>query len=199
MKQHIPFSNLADLAEGRLGDAERLGSLDHIAACSRCAAQAETLEGVINLMRTDQAEDAPRELVTHTINLFRTRAASVSKEPGLIKRIVAALSFDSFQTSPAFAVRSGHAAARQLLYSSEECDLDLRINQSGETWNVSGQILGKECAGGHVEIESASLVAKADLNDQCEFALASLPAGGYQLRLCLTDLEVEIPQLELRA
>jgi hypothetical protein len=195
---HIPFSKLADLAEGRMSAAERSESLAHISECSRCTAQTEKLEGVINLMRTDKAEDAPRDLVAHTINLWRTRAA-VPKEPSLIQRIVAVLSFDSLQTSPAFAVRSGHAAARQLFYSAEGCDLDLRITQSGEMWNVAGQVFGKECAGGHVEIESASSVAKADLNDQCEFALAALPSGGYQLRLCLTDIEVEIPQLELRA
>lgn len=197
--KHIPFSRLADLAEGRMSVTERSDSRAHISACSRCAAQTEKLEGVINLMRTDKAEDAPRDLVAHTINLFRTRAASVSKEPALIKRIVAALSFDSFQTSPAYAVRSGQAAARQLLYSAGECDLDLRITPNGELWNVSGQVLGKDCTGGHVEMESASSVARAALNQQCEFALTAVPTGGYHLRLCLTDLEVEIPQLELKA
>ena len=197
MKRHIPFSTLANLAEGRLSNTERSESLAHLSACSRCAAQTERLERVIRLMKADRAEDAPRDLVSYAVNLFHTRATAESTS--LVRRIVAALSFDSFQAAPAFAVRSGHAAARQLFYSAEGCDLDLRITQSGEMWNVAGQVFGKECAGGHVEIESASSVAKADLNDQCEFALAALPSGGYQLRLCLTDIEVEIPQLELRA
>jgi hypothetical protein len=198
MTRHIPFSKLADLAEGRVEAAERSESLAHISECSPCAAQKEKLESVINLMRTDQAEDAPRELVAHTINLWRTRA-SVSKTPGLIQRIVAVLRFDSFQTAPAYAVRSGQAAARQLLYNAGDYDVELRIAPSGEAWDVSGQVFGRECAGGQIEMASASLVAQADLNDQCEFALAGLSIGSYQLRLRLTDLEVEIPQLELKA
>ena len=197
MKQHIPFAKLAELTEGRLSAAERSQSLAHISACLRCAAQTAKLEGVINLMRTDKAEDAPRDLVSYAINLFHGHTAP--EKASLVRRMVAALSFDSFQTSPAYAVRSGHTATRQLFYSAEGCDLDLRITPSGEVWNVSGQVLGKDCAGGHVEMEGASSVAKADLNDQCEFALTAVPAGGYQLRLCLTDLEVEIPQLELKA
>jgi hypothetical protein len=147
-------------------------------------------------MQTDRAEDAPPELVARVTNLFHSRRAS--KEPSLVKRILAVLSFDSLQMSPAFGVRSGYAPARQLLFVAGEYDLDLRITQSGETWNVSGQVFGEECVGGKIELEGETAIA-ADLNNQCEFTMAAVPAGSYQLRLRLPNLEVEIPQLELRA
>src|SRR5436305_11936575 len=197
MLNHLPFEKLADLAEGRLSSEERARMRSHVSSCARCAEKLSELESVIGAMRTDMAEDAPPALVSEAINLFRSRSRAV--EPSLIKRIAAALSFDSFQMSPAYGVRSGQAQARQLLYSAADYDLDLRITQTGEAWKVSGQVLGAVCAGGQIEFMSESASASADLNEQCEFVLSTLPGGIYKLRLRLKELEVEIPQLELRA
>lgn len=196
---HLPFAELADLAEGRLSSDESAASLEHVAACSRCSAKLVRLEQVVGLMRTDTAEDAPPALVSRAINLFRSRAAAVSSEPSLVRRIMAALSFDSLQMSPAYGVRSGQEGARQLLYNAGENDLDLRVTPSGETWIVSGQVLGAQCAGGQIELQGASGISHAELNDQCEFWLPPVPAGSYQLRLRLGLTEVEVPDLELRA
>ena len=197
MLNHLPFEKLADLAEGRLSSEERARMRSHVSSCTRCMEKLSELESVIGAMRTDKAEDAPPALVSEAINLFRSRSRAV--EPSLIKRIAAALSFDSFQMSPAYGVRSGQAQARQLLYSAGDYDLDLRITQSGEAWNISGQVLGEECTGGQIEFVSESASVSADLNEQCEFVLSTLPGGSYKLRLRLKELEVEIPQLELRA
>lgn len=196
MLNHLTFAKLADLAEGRLSSNEQEVSSAHLSACSRCSAKLASLTSVVGLMRTDRAEDAPPELVSRAINLFHSRVAS--RQPSLVKRIVAALSFDSLQMSPAFGVRSGQASARQLLFVAGDYDLDLRITQSGEMWNVSGQVFGEECSGGKIELEGETAI-QADLNNQCEFTMAAVPTGSYQLRLRLPDLEVEIPQLELRA
>lgn len=146
MLNHLTFAKLADLAEGHLSSNEQEASNAHLATCSRCVAKLNNLKTVVGLMLTDRAEDAPDELVSRAINLFRSRAVA-SKATSLVKRIVAVLSFDSLQMSPAFGVRSGQASARQLLFVAGEYDLDLRITQSGETWNVSGQVFGEECVG----------------------------------------------------
>ena len=196
---HLPFAKLADMAEGRLASDERTKSLEHVSACSRCSKELASLEHVIGLMRTDMAEDAPAAVVSRAVNLFRSRAAATASEPSLVKRILAALSFDSLQMSPVYGVRSGQPAARQLLYSAGENDLDLRVTPSGEAWVVSGQVLGAECAGGKIELEGASGVSHAELNDQCEFRLPPVPAGSYHLRLRIADTEVEVPELELKA
>src|SRR4051812_30297858 len=124
MFNHLPFEKLADLAEGRLSPEERATLQSHISSCSPCAEKLSGLESVIVIMRNDEGEDAPNALISGAINLFRSR--STLKEPSLSKRIAAALSFDSFQMSPAYGVRSGQTQARQLLYSAGEYDLDLR-------------------------------------------------------------------------
>jgi anti-sigma factor RsiW len=199
--QHISFARLVDLAEGRLPDGESASSLLHISACSRCAGELSRIEKTINLMRTDTAEDAPRDVRFNALNLFRERVTSA--KPSVVERIRAALRFDSLQTATAFGVRSGQAAARQMLYSAGDYELDLRVALSGEAWVVSGQVLG-ECAGGEVELhsateESASVNVQTQLNELCEFALPPVADGTYTLRLRLSDMEVEVPDIRLRA
>ena len=196
--EHIIFAKLADLAEGRAADAERTASMAHISNCSACTQQLEQLGNVMELMRTDTAADAPRDVLAFAIGVFNQDEKS--REPSLLRRIVAALSFDSSSNlAPAFGVRSGHTAARQLLYSAEENDIDLRISAEGENWIVAGQVLGEDCAGGRIEIEGAGESAGADLNELCEFTLPPVSAGSYTLRLRLGNAEVEIPGLELRS
>jgi hypothetical protein len=201
ISQHIPFAKLADLAEGILPLDERNASLVHSNGCSRCSARLERVGQVVNLMRTDRAEDAPRDAVARALGIFQGREGAKSAT-GLVRRVVAALSFDSFHLAPAQGVRSGRAATRQLLYIAGENELDLRITPGDEAWVVSGQVLGQEeHFGGEVCLEAEEQIAPASvfLNEQCEFTLPSVPAGSYTLRLRFSHLEIEIPDFELRA
>ena len=195
--QHISFAKLADLAEKRAPADEQTAAAAHLATCSRCTAEFERVAQVMELMKTDLATDAPRDVIANTMSLFGQRAPA--REPSLLRRLVAALSFDSnMNLAPAFGVRSGQSAVRQLLYSAAENDIDLRVKSENEKWIVTGQVLGRMCAGGQVEIEGESGSATASLNDLCEFILPAVPAGSYTLRLRLPDTELEIPELELR-
>jgi anti-sigma factor RsiW len=193
--QHLTFEKLADLAEGRALEGERAQAASHLSGCPRCSAQFARMEQTINLMRTDEAKDAPRDVLAAVVNMFRSRAAQ--SEPSLVRRLLAALSFDSTQLAPAYGVRSGQATARQMLYSAGDNDLDLRLTPSGEAWIVSGQVLG-ECAGGSVELKGTDTDATVELNELCEFTLPPVASGSYTLRVRLSDVEVEVPELQLR-
>lgn len=198
--RHIPFARLADLAEGRLSPEEAAKERAHLADCTRCAGQAAQLGHLAALMRADTSEDAPPETVAGVVRMFRARRAQAS-EPGVLRRLVAALTFDSSSLRPAFGVRSGQAApARQLLFSAGELDVDLRLAPGGEGWTVSGQVLGP-CRVGEVEVLDAegSTAARATLNELCEFTLPPVAEGTYALRLRLDETEVEIPELSLKA
>ena len=199
--RHISFARLADLAEGRLSPDEAAGARAHLADCTSCAGQAAQLEHLTALMRADSSEDAPAELVAGVVRMFRARKAQSAEEPGLLRRLVAALTFDSSSLTPAFGVRSGQAApARQMLFSAGDLDVDLRLAQGQQGWTVSGQVLGP-CAGGAVELLDAqgSAAAGAALNELCEFALAPVAEGVYTVRLRFDETEVEIPELSLKA
>jgi hypothetical protein len=199
--QHITFERLADMAEGRVSAEETAGERTHLASCARCSERAAELGRVTALMRADDSADAPRGLVSDAVRLFRSRRTESA--PGLLRRIVAALTFDSSTRTPAFGVRSGQTApARQLLFGAGDFDVDLRLAAGEEGWTVSGQVLGP-CAGGRVEAFAAgaheAAAAHASLNDLCEFTLPPVPEGTYALRLRLNDTEIEIPELSLRA
>ena len=194
--RHISFATLADLVENRLSADENRETLNHVSACSRCESQLNELKQLVSLMRTDTAEDAPRDVKANAVALFRARAASA--KTSVVRRVLAALNFDSAQSSPAYGLRSGQPQARQFLYSAGDNDLDLRVKPSGESWVVSGQVLG-QCAGGQVEIKGEAGTAAVQMNDLCEFTLPPVPAGRYTLQLRLTDVEVEVPDLDLKA
>lgn len=198
--KHIPFERLADLVEGRLPVDEAQGAREHLGACASCSDQAAQLGRVTQLMRADTSEDAPRDLIFNAVSAFRARPAA-AMAPGILRRVVAALTFDSGQQAPAFGVRSArNAAAQQLVFSAGDFDVDLRLAASGEGWTVSGQVLGP-CVGGEVELggDGGAASTRAALNELCEFALPPVPEGSYALRFRLGDMEVEIRELILRA
>ena len=195
--RHISFEKLSELAEDHLSDEERAASISHVTACSHCAARLDNVKQLINLMRTDKAEDAPRDVRTGAVALFRARVSST--KPSVMRRILASLSFDSLQLTPAYGVRSGQSPTRQMLYSAGDKDVDLRVTPSGEAWVISGQVLGLECEGGQVRLQGESDETAVPLNDLCEFTLPPVPSGSYTLRLRFKDMEVEVPDLELRA
>lgn len=206
--QHLQFARLVELAEKRQTPDPAVQA--HLSDCAACAGQLSRLSGVISLMRTDEAADAPHNAIARAINLFHERrtafvAASRGEERSLVRRVLAALSFDSLASpTPAFGIRAGQGAAtaRQLLYSAGENELDVRVAQGagGDSWIVSGQVLGS-CRGGEVALETAAgeVAATVPLNDVCEFLLPAVASGRYTLRVRMTDAELEVDGLELKA
>jgi len=198
LPQHIDFALIADLVEDRVAPNVRTDSMAHMSNCSECAARFRRLDEVLHLMVTDRTPDTPRDIVADAINIFTSRAKV--PQQSLKRRILAALSFDSnMNQAPAFGVRSGQSGARQLIYSAEENDIDIRTTLHGNMWIVSGQILRDDCSGGRVEIKGVNGSATAIINELCEFTLPEVPSGDYFLRVHMADVEVEVPELELTA
>lgn len=194
--QHIQFEKLADLAERRQSTEENQAMRSHLSDCQDCSKQLAKLEKLVNLMRTDEAEDAPPAVIKQTLNMFRPRQKE--EKPSVIERVMAVLSFDSRQLSPAFGVRSGQSVARQLLFSVGEHDLDLRVAPDDGAWVVSGQVLG-ECENGEVLLRGAGASESARMNELCEFTLPRVPSGKYSLVINFSDTEIEVPEFELKA
>lgn len=191
----IPFDKLVDLVEGRLPPAEQAELRAQVAAWPAATAELAWLERTIELMRTDKLEDAPPHIVARVVSR-PLGPKPATEQPHLLRRLVAALSFDSLQMPLAAGIRSGQPAARQLLYHAEDRDLDLRLTPGGAQWVVSGQVLGPD-EGGQVELYGPSGTVRADLNTLSEFTLPPVSPGSYTLILRQGAVEVEIPELEL--
>jgi hypothetical protein len=193
ISSHISLETLVDLVEGRTDSAALEGAVAHISACSDCVDTLRRLQQVILMMKTDTAVDAPRDLLQSAINMF-------SPEPHLppLRQIIAILTFDSRHAGPAFGIRSLRSTSRQLLYSAQETDLDLRVTVQNDECIVAGQVIRDGCAGGLVEISGDAGSVAARLNEVCEFTLPAIPLGNYSLRLKMPDVQIEIPELELK-
>lgn len=191
---HIPFTALVDLADENSVTSDEV--LEHLFACSLCSGQLEKIRQAIVLMRSDTIEDPPPSLVENARRVFRTRVSSrqPSPAPSLVTRVIGALSFDSLTAAPAFGLRSQASGGRQLIYSTETADIELRVSPENE---IAGQILGATCEYGEVNLESVDFSATARLNEVCEFFFGSVPAGTYKISVHLPGLLVDIPQLEL--
>ena len=193
---HISREKLADLIDGLATLEEQAQLMTHITDCQRCGNEYQRVEYLIALMRSDDSEDAPSDVISNAIGLFRDHG--ITHEPPVLRRLIAELIFDSLNMAPAFGVRSGPAASRQLIYSAEENDIDLRLTLNNEMWVVSGQVLREDCGDGRVEIDGPGGVRSAALNETCEFVLPDVSPGNYVLRVSMPDVLIEIPQLELK-
>jgi hypothetical protein len=99
--------------------------------------------------------------------------------------------------APGFGLRSGTGVGRQLIYSSEVADIDLRVSPQSGQWEIAGQILGSSHSEGEVNLESDDFSAAAKLNELSEFVFQSVPRGTYKMFFHLPDVEIETPPLEL--
>ncbi len=116
---------------------------------------------------------------------------------------MAVLTFDSGAASPlAFGARSAGGAARQMLFSAEGHDVDLRIGPAGaaaaDQWLFSGQVLGPDGLG-LVSLTDAQgrLVGESALDEFGGFRLPAVVAGRYTMRLRLDGAEIELPPIDV--
>ena len=189
---HISLETLVDLVEGRATSEALEVAVAHISTCSDCVDTLRRLQQLILTMKSDTSRDAPRDLLQSAINIFSPERHTP------LRHIIAILTFDSRHAGPAYGIRSLRSVSRQLLYSAQETDLDLRITVQNDECIVAGQIIRADCVGGQVEISGAAGSATASLNEICEFTLPAIPLGYYSLRVNMPDVQIEIPELELK-
>jgi len=155
------------------------------------------LEAALKASRT--LVDAPEHVIQRAIDVFAARATSPASRPaGLRQRLTALLSFDSAGLTPAAAgMRSAGGGTRQMLFSAEGRDIDLRIGPSSSAgWMLSGQILGPD-ESGTVELRCGDFRAEAAWNDLSEFRFEGVPEGACRLTLRSVDWELELPDVQI--
>ena len=189
---HISLETLVDLVEGRTTSEALETAVAHVSTCSDCVDTLRRLQQVVLMMKSDTSEDAPRDLLQSAINVFTPERRTP------LRHIIAILTFDSRHAGPAYGMRSLRSASRQLLYSAQETDVDLRITVQNDECIVAGQVIRADCVGGQVEISGDAGSATAKLNEVCEFTLPAIPLGNYSLRVKMPDVQIEIPELELK-
>ena len=148
--------------------------------------------------------DAPADWQRRALTAWRAPASlSLAQAVDTLRqRVLAVLSFDSWAQAPlAAGLRSTGSATRQLVFSAEGRDIDLRIAPSGARFAVHGQVLGPDDSGAVAlapELADAT-VYEAPLDALGEFHLADVAPGRYQLSLLLAGHEMVLPPFEVGA
>jgi hypothetical protein len=193
-QNHIPFSLIADIAEGRVTPDEQIQA--HMAVCQHCSSELAWLNRTLLILRTD-ATEAPNERVVGEIKAqFRAfKARRAVPRPGLL---AALLRFDSARMAPAFGLRNAASAERQLLYSAGTYEIDLRVAPAGDRWAVAGQILSEPAGeSGRAELHGPADAAVATLSQEQEFIFQPVRAGRYQLTISLSDAQIVLNDVDL--
>jgi len=154
----------------------------------------KNIEIIKSLMERDDSVDAPEGSVRWAKNLFRTRA----KEPGTVRKILAALQIDMKAGKPIAGERSaGMTEARQLLFQAGDHAVDVRITRSAKRFLIRGQILGEGVAGCSVTFFSDRVVHETRSDEFGGFQIENVEPGAYRLSVGLADAEIFIENLEI--
>jgi hypothetical protein len=151
------------------------------------------------LHRSRVLADAPESLIQRALGLWQPRTPPLQAATplaGLRRRLSALLDFDS-ATPTAAGLRSGGDGMRQLLFSAEGRDVDLRISAPGGTrCRLSGQILGPDEAGVALLV-CGEFQAETAWNELSEFSFDGVPPGRCSITLRSAEWELVLPDVDV--
>lgn len=194
---HIELPALYDFVCGVVSmDAD---TRSHIETCEHCRSDVSWLRWMADFGAREKQYDAPSWALANAENVFKL------KKPGLVtiaKEIVASLVYDSFNEPLPIGVRRRDLPARQALYSTDNVQLDLKIEVGDEKGLIIGQIVADkgdmDISGLQIEItQGGRVIGKSSTNGLGEFIFQNLPKGNYELQVHLADTMVKLPPLPL--
>lgn len=157
----------------------------------------KTLEHIIQRMQQDDSVDAPVDARRNVENLFRSRI--VAPDVPLLRRVIAVLTMELAPGRAAFGERSGALpAARQMLFSAGEAAIDLRIEESGDKFDVRGQVLRDGFADGTAVLDDGETAFETTLDELTGFRFARVEPRRYQLTIRSVREEIVIEDLLLQ-
>jgi hypothetical protein len=181
----VPARLMVDLGEGRLDSAE--------------------VEALEFLLRADKLISPPPWVQRRAERIARQRQPIRQRRPanwpGTVRRVVAALAFDS-QEQPQFAgLRAVQTHVRRLLFQTENVEVDLEVapSSASEQVRLAGQVTagGIDPSGGYLRLSTNGDEWLTELDETGEFWLDSLSPGAYRLEVVLRDRVIEVPVLPI--
>ena len=203
-QERIDFETLANWAEGRLPEAEALAIERRLAEADEATrADAEWLGAFVRAAGEVVIEDPPPEQRAALAEAFEAYAEG-SRQPGALRRLVAALSFGG-GLQPVAGVRSAGGAEGQLVYTTEAADvaLNFRRRPGNGKLDLDGQVFPND--GGEPEAFGVQILSGADevgttaTDELGEFAFEGVAPGQYQILLSGEEVEILISPVDLRA
>jgi hypothetical protein len=205
-KKRVEFGRLVDWVEGRLPEDEARAVEEQVASAdSRTLADVAWLRKFVKATDNAVLESPPREVRDALIARFEAYANG-QRTPGLLKLVLASLTFES-DLRPAVGLRTAGAqqARRQLVYSAGAFDvvLNLRSRVPDENLVLDGQVLPRE----DQELKPFSVqllyggteLGLTATDELGSFALRDIPPGVYDIVLSTDEEEISIAPVDLSA
>jgi hypothetical protein len=159
---------------------------------------------IVRNLRAGRALERPPEAVLQrAMGIWRPRGAAAVGQAvaALVQRVTAVLRHDSAGLSPlAMGLRSGPGGTRQLLFSADGHDIDLRLQAEPGAqpprWRIEGQLLGP-VSSGRVALRCGDWAAETGWNALCEFRFDAVPPGACTLLLLGDGWEITLGPVDL--
>jgi hypothetical protein len=206
MTGSLHITQLMDWLEGRLTEAEREAVMAAIQADESNQADLAWLRDFLKFSESTVLMEPPAELVEQAVENFREFARG-KQPPGWLQKLVATLTFDSWQRPSLAGVRRTglDAAPRQLVYQTDAADVILNIHTGSEEalFDMAGQVFPEhetDPASFTVQLMLGSQEFEAALtytNDIGKFTCANLASGTYTIIVRGDQVEITIADIEL--
>lgn len=197
---HLTYETLVNYLEERLSLEERSAVDAHLAStCEACGRRLALLRKVFESANSDRTTPPPASVLKRAIEIPLKNARA--SQPGTWTRLSAALSFDShLQLSSA--LTRGASKERQMLFSAENMDIDLKITPARGSHDLLGQVMGEQAgnvASAFVSLQSNSgQILKATETDSLgQFVFREISSGVYDLIFDLETQEIAVHGLEV--
>jgi hypothetical protein len=203
-RKRIAFSQLVEWVEGRLPEKEARAVEEQVAVADGATlADVAWLRKFLRATEDNILESPPPEVRSALIDRYKAHAEG-RRMPGLLKRVVATLTFDG-GLQPAVGVRSAGAqgARRQLVYSADALDVALNLlpRARDKNFDLHGQVLAHnegELGSFSVQLlQSETELAITTTDDLGSFAIESIPPGVHEIILSSDRVEVSITPVDL--
>ncbi len=202
--ENVRFARLLDWVEGRLSEEEARAVERQVAAADSATREEVAWLRAFARISEDTVIASPPPRVRETLTERFEAYAEGKRRPGLLKRLVATLTFDSGM-QPALSWRStAPELQREYVYSTEAADvtIDVRPRPRDGLLDIKGRIFPVNStspgAFGVQLLEGPSEVATTATNDLGEFTFEAVSPGVYGMIVSSERVEISIPQVELR-
>ena len=203
--EDLHFARLVDWVEGRLSEEEARAVERQVSEADRATREevVDWLRAFARISKEVVIASPPPQVRDALIERFEAYAQA-KREPGLLNRLVARLTFDS-GLEPALGWRAtSPELQRQLAYSTETVDvvISVRPRPRDELLDIHGRIFSvnsthPETFGVQLLVESSE-IANTATNDLGEFTFETVAPGVYEMIVSSERVEISIPQVELR-
>jgi hypothetical protein len=199
---HLNYGTLLDYVEDHLSAEERSEIDIHLAEpCWQCGRRLALLRMVLHSMSEDRTVVPPESILKRAIDIGRGHHNFSERKPWM--RVVAALRFDSHLQLSSAAMR-GATRTRQMLFTTEQVDIDLQIKPGRADNDLLGQMLNTQRSGEAVpafvslQNSTGTLLRATETDSLGQFAFRQIPPGSYDLVFDLENQEVAITGLEFK-